>query len=388
MRLVEAVARELLHQVEDLVGLRLGNSLGRCTFGKRGAVRHHLVELFLAHRTAQQVGAAERVTADDLGHLHHLLLVDHDPVGLLQHLLHQRMRVLDFLAAMLARAERRDQVHRPRAVQGHERDHVLEHARLRVAQHALHARAFQLEHGDRLAFTHQAIGAAVVERQVLECEVLLIGVALADEVFRQLQDRQRRQAQKVELHQADGLDIVLVELAHRAVAARLHVERAEVGDLARRDQHPAGMHADVAHDAFHPFGQRQQLGHFFFVLLALLDLGRFAARVDHARVGVVRRAAQASPSCRAARARAWRCCPHGRSPCRAPGPRRAARLSRPWCRRWRSGSPHHGRTSASRSRSRGRGWPGRSQCRSRASTPGRGSGNVRTATGNAAGRGR
>ena len=292
VRLVEAVARELLHQVEDLVGLRLRDALLRRALGKDGAVRHHLLELLLAHRAAQQVGAAERVAADDLRHLHHLLLVDHDPVGLLEHLLHQRVRVLHLLAAVLARAEARDQVHRARPVQGHERDHVLEHARLGVAQHALHAGRFELEHGDGLALAHQPVGAAVVERELVEREVLLVGVARDDVVLRELEDRQRREAQEVELDEADRFDVVLVELAHRAVAARLHVERAEVGDLAWRDQHAAGVHADVAHDAFHAFGQRQQFGHLFLVLLALLDLGCLAARVDHARVRVVRRAAQ------------------------------------------------------------------------------------------------
>ena len=48
------------------------------------AVLGHLLGLLLAHRAAQQVGAAQRVAADDLRHLHHLLLVDHDAVGLFQ----------------------------------------------------------------------------------------------------------------------------------------------------------------------------------------------------------------------------------------------------------------------------------------------------------------
>ena len=37
---------------------------------------------------------------------------------------------------------------------------------------------------------------------------------------------------------------------------------------ARRDQHAAGVHADVAHHAFHLRGQRQQLGHLLFGGLA------------------------------------------------------------------------------------------------------------------------
>jgi len=46
------------------------------------------------------------------------------------------------------------------------------------------------------------------------------------------------------------------------------------------------MHADVAHDALDTLGQRQQLGDFLFVLLALLDLGRFLARIDEPGSGL------------------------------------------------------------------------------------------------------
>ncbi len=113
-----------------------------------------------------------------------------------------------------------------------------------------------------------------------------------DHLLRELEDRQRREAEEVELDEADRLDVVLVELAHRAVAARLHVERAEVGDLAGRDQHAAGVHADVADDALDALGHREQLGDLLLVLLALLDLGRLAPRVDHAVVRHRRRTPQ------------------------------------------------------------------------------------------------
>jgi len=48
--------------------------------------------ILLAHRTAQQVGAAERVAGQALRHLHHLFLVDESAVGRLQHDLHIRMQ--------------------------------------------------------------------------------------------------------------------------------------------------------------------------------------------------------------------------------------------------------------------------------------------------------
>ncbi len=72
------------------------------------------------------------------------------------------------------------------------------------------------------------------------------------------------------------------------------VQRAEVGDAAGRDQHAARVHADVARHAFEPHRERQQLGDFFVGLLALLELGRFLARVDHARLRLLGHAAPAS----------------------------------------------------------------------------------------------
>ncbi len=133
VRLVEAVARELLHQVEDLVGLGGPDLVGGGTLAEDLAVLGHLLGLLLAHRAAQHVGAAQRVAAQHLGGLHHLLLVDHDAVGLGQHRLHQRMRVLHGLLAVLARDEGGDQVHRARTIQGHQRDQVAETAGLGVA---------------------------------------------------------------------------------------------------------------------------------------------------------------------------------------------------------------------------------------------------------------
>ena len=64
--LVEAVAGELLHQVEDLAGL----GLGELALGGAGhedlALLGHLGGVFFAHGAAEQVGATERVAADDV----------------------------------------------------------------------------------------------------------------------------------------------------------------------------------------------------------------------------------------------------------------------------------------------------------------------------------
>ena len=194
VRLVEAVTREFLHQVEHFTGLVLIDALLGRAFAEGGAVLDHLLHLLLAHGPAQQVGAAERITAQHLGRLHHLLLVDHDAVGFGQHLLHQRVRVLDLLAPVLARHEGRDQVHGAGTVQRVQRDQVFQARRLGVTQHALHAARFKLEHGLGLALLEQLVGRVVVQGDFLETEVLLALVALHDELARDLQDGQRGQA--------------------------------------------------------------------------------------------------------------------------------------------------------------------------------------------------
>ena len=106
-------------------------------------------------------------------------------------------------------------------------------------------------------------------------------MALHDELTRDLQNCQRRQSQKVELHQTDRFDIVLVVLAHRRVAAGLLVQRAKVGELARRNQHAAGMHADIARQAFEFARQLEQRAHVFFFAFALSKNRLGLQRVNH-----------------------------------------------------------------------------------------------------------
>ncbi len=74
--------------------------------------------------------------------------------------------------------------------------------------------------------------------------------ARVDRLHRPVDDGQRAQAEEVELHQADRLDVVLVVLGHHAAAAGLAVQRREVGQRGRRDHHAAGVFAGVAGEVF------------------------------------------------------------------------------------------------------------------------------------------
>ena len=57
VRLVEAVAGELLHQVEQLIGLAPGQTVALGAGDEDVAVRGHLLRLLLAHGPPQQIGA-------------------------------------------------------------------------------------------------------------------------------------------------------------------------------------------------------------------------------------------------------------------------------------------------------------------------------------------
>ena len=131
---------------------------------------------------------------------------------------------------MLALAVTRDQIHRARTEQRDERDDVLEAVGLGVFQHRLHAARFELEHRDGLRALEQRIHARVVERQLRDVErrFAVLRAACVDRLHRPVDDRQRAQAEEVELDEADRLDVVLVELRDDAVAAAFGVERREI----------------------------------------------------------------------------------------------------------------------------------------------------------------
>ena len=131
MRLVEAVAGELLHQVEDLLDLLLREAAFQRAFDEALALLRHLLGLLLAHRAAQQVGVAQRVAGEPVRDLHHLFLVDDDAVGFLEDLLQLGQIVDDLLAAVLAVDEVVDHaaLNRAGAIERVERAEILDAAR-------------------------------------------------------------------------------------------------------------------------------------------------------------------------------------------------------------------------------------------------------------------
>ena len=92
---VEAVAGELGHELEDVLGAAAVDAVGDGALDEARFLLRHLLLDLLAHGAAQQIGLAEREAGQDLRDLHHLLLVDDDAVGLLQDRLDQRDAGID-----------------------------------------------------------------------------------------------------------------------------------------------------------------------------------------------------------------------------------------------------------------------------------------------------
>jgi hypothetical protein len=59
----------------------------------------------------------------------------------------------------------RDEVHGPRAVQRHRRDDILELVWLELPEHALHARAFELENARGVPVPDELVGESVIYGQ-------------------------------------------------------------------------------------------------------------------------------------------------------------------------------------------------------------------------------
>ena len=94
VRLVEAVARELVDLLEDLARLRFVHAARDRALDESAALGVHLGLDLLAHRPAQQVGPGEAEAGQLLRDLHHLLLVDDHAEGLAQDVLQVGVQVV------------------------------------------------------------------------------------------------------------------------------------------------------------------------------------------------------------------------------------------------------------------------------------------------------
>ena len=114
----------------------------------------------------------------------------------------------------------------------------------------------------------QLVGRLVVQRDKGDVQRRLIdlGTIAVDGFQRPVDHRQGSQAEEVELHQARRLNVILVELGYQATALFVAINRREVGQFGRRDNHTTGVLADVTHNALKLAGHFPDFGGFFIDL--------------------------------------------------------------------------------------------------------------------------
>ena len=220
----------------------------------------HLLGLFLAHRPAQQVGPAQGVAADDLRDLHHLLLIDDDAVGGFEAGLEVVVEIVDGLLAFLPQDEVVDHARAQGAgaVEGEHGDDVFEAVGLELLEELLHPLRFELEDGGGVRLFQDLVGGRILVAQGFEFGATA-GESL-DVVEGEVDDGEVAQPQEVEFHQTDRLHVVLVELRHgHGVLAVGQIQGTIVGELARGDEHAAGVHAHVARQSLERPGELPQL---------------------------------------------------------------------------------------------------------------------------------
>ena len=269
VRLVEAVTRELFHQVENGTRpVRIDLALLRALH-ERVALLRHLFRFFLAHGAAQHVGATEAVIGQHLRDLHHLLLIQDHAIGVGEHWFQIGVWIIHFGTAVLAVDEvvHHARAERPRTKQRHQSDDVFKAAGQQALDEVLHATGFELEHSGRLAALQQFVDFPVIQREFRDVQRFVprgkfLGV---DHLDCPVDNRQRAQPQEVELHQTRGFDIILVELGNQTLPVLITVKGREISELGWRDHHSPGVLADIARE---PFQLERHLHDFLGILIA------------------------------------------------------------------------------------------------------------------------
>ena len=149
VRLIEAVARELLHQVEYVGRGPVGDAPCGCAADEDLSLLCHLLRLLLTHRTPQQIRRAKRVAGKNLRDLHHLLLIQDHAIGFLKYRLQFRVQVIDigFVGRVFARDEviHHAGLQRPRTKQCDECYQIIELVRSHAFDEVTHAAGLKLE---------------------------------------------------------------------------------------------------------------------------------------------------------------------------------------------------------------------------------------------------
>ena len=148
----------------------------------------------------------------------------------------------------LSASVHRDVAHRARAVEGDERDAVLELGRLHEPQRLTHPGGLELEDASGLAARQHLVRLRVVERDLRD-------VDSADEPDRLVDDVEVAQAEEVHLQEAERLDVLHRELGTTLWLGALLLERHVLGQRTVADDDARGVDRVLADEALERSGE-------------------------------------------------------------------------------------------------------------------------------------
>ncbi len=259
MRFVKTVTGKFFHQVKNTDCQFRINTLFFSALFKNRTLLGHLLGFFLTHCPPQHVRTAEGITGEHLGDLHHLFLIHNHAISRLKHGL--KARVLKFsigISHLRATVFPVDKVihharfERTRTKQCHQRDQVFDVIRLQALDQILHPARFKLEYRRGFRPLQQRESAGIIEwnSSDIERRFTALGTVLVDHQARPVDDGQGAQAEEVKLHQTRFFDVVFVELGNQAAAGFVAIQRGEIRQSGRRNNHATRVLADVARESF------------------------------------------------------------------------------------------------------------------------------------------
>ena len=259
--LVEAVGGETGELAEDLLGHRFLAAEPAGALDEVVVDRLHLLaRAVFRHGTAKAVRLGEVESGHLARHGEHLLLVDDDAVRVAQRPSHPRVRHAHRFQPVPAADERSDHLglERTRPEERYLRDDVLEPVGLEARREVSLPARLELEHPYRIGRGDLCVDGRIVVRSEFErFRHDVLPHALPRELHRIRYRRVHPQPQHIQLHQPEGLDVVLVVLRHHHALGRPLQRRPRVDRLGG-DEEAAEVRAEVHRAGVEPFGEVEE----------------------------------------------------------------------------------------------------------------------------------
>ena len=213
------------------------------------------------HVAAQLVGLATTEAGRHHGQFHDLFLEDRHAQRAFEHLLRFLAGIDDFLLAVAPVEIGMDHVSLDGSgAHDGDLDHqVVVIARTQPRQHAHLGAGFDLEHADGVGPAHHVVDPRVFRGNAVHAQR---PTAVGADQFQALANRgEHAQGQHIDLQQAEGFEIVLFPLDHRAVRHRGVLDRHEPGERTPADDETAHVLRQVSGKTLQGPGQAQQHAH-------------------------------------------------------------------------------------------------------------------------------